>query len=769
MRLPTIALTSLLLAALRVVPAVAADAPPADAKPSDADLQFFEAKVRPVLVDRCYQCHSTQAKKEKGGLLVDGRAALLKGGENGPAVVPGSPEKSKLIEAVGYHNVDLQMPPKGKLTDAQVADLTEWVKRGAPWPAEQAVSTAKSGGFDVQKLKAEHWAWQPVSKPQPPAVKDAALPAGPIDRFVLAKLEEKGVKPAGPAEKRALIRRATFAVTGLPPTPEEVEAFVADGSPDAFAKVVDRLLASPAYGERWGRHWLDLARYAETRGHEFDGLIPDAWRYRDYVIRAFNADVPYDQFVKEHVAGDLLPKPRLDAKGVGNESVLATGFWFLGEWVHSPVDIRQDECDRVDNQIDVFGKTFLGLTVACARCHDHKFDAIGAKDYYALVGFLHSSSYRDVRFEHQAHNAGVAARLREYDAGATRKLLAAVDAEAKPVLDRLPDYLKAAGRALRREKVDAAAEGLDPAVLAGWVTVLKQATKDNDPLAPLGMLAVKPDDAQRATDVLAAWGRGAAAGDWSTVVDYADDQPGQWIADGFAFGDRPRAAWGLVPGASPAQPVAAVADGASAVATAEPNLPGMLRTPTFVVTHPKLSMLVAGTGHAFVCVDSHRMVAGPLHGVTKQSIKSPDGWRVHSVDLSNYVGQRAHVEFTPGEPGSRLSVRWVKQGATVAPPGPPAATFASWNLSTRPTFDELATSYAKVFKWSWAALLDPDGRSGKVSDPAMAEWLLRRLPLLGLPANGKPSPAVMAAWAEFEAGRKKVLADARPSATAMAI
>ena len=267
-----------------------------------------------------------------------------------------------------------------------------WVKRGAPWPKEAAVGSGAREQFDLAKRKAEHWAWQPVQAGAPPKVKQAGWPASPIDQFILAKLEAAGLKPAGPAGKRALIRRAYFDLIGLPPTPAQVEAFVADNSPKAFEKVVDELLAAPQYGERWARHWLDLMRYAETFGHEFDYMNQEVWRYRDYVIRAFNDDVPYDRFVKEHIAGDLL-KPRFAKDGGWNESRLATAWWWLGQHCHSPVDVRAYQAEIIDNQIDVLGKAFQGMTIACARCHDHKFDAISTKDYYALYGMIGSGSF----------------------------------------------------------------------------------------------------------------------------------------------------------------------------------------------------------------------------------------------------------------------------------------------------------------------------------------------------------------------------------------
>jgi cytochrome c553 len=347
------------------------------AEPIDTD--YFERKVRPILVANCTSCHD--AKKQKGSLRLDTQAGFLKGGDTGP-------DTAKHVAAAVKYDGDLKMPPKGKLSDTDIAVITEWVKGGAPWPKDGDTVKPPPGGPDVVARAKTHWSFQPITRPEVPKA-----PGTEIDRLLLAKLSTAGLSFAPPAEKRALLRRAYFDLIGLPPKPEELEAFEKDASPQAFEKVIDKLLASPQYGERWGRHWLDLMRYAETHGHEFDFEIPDAWRYRDYVIRAFNADVPFDRFLTEHIAGDLLPSPRRDPKTGTNESLLATGFWWLGEAKHSPVDSRAEYADRTDNQIDVFGKAVFGLTVSCARCHDHKFDAIATKDYYALFGVLASSRY----------------------------------------------------------------------------------------------------------------------------------------------------------------------------------------------------------------------------------------------------------------------------------------------------------------------------------------------------------------------------------------
>jgi mono/diheme cytochrome c family protein len=337
-----------------------------------AQSQFFENKIRPLLTKNCYKCHSSESLKLKGGLLLDTREGLLKGGDTGLAIVPGDPEKSLLIKAVRYTDPDLQMPPKGdKLSDEQINDLVTWVKMGAPDPRTgKAVAKYETKGKD-------HWAFKPITKPAPPTI------GNPIDAFVMAKLDEKGMKLSPPADKRTLIRRAYYDLIGLPPTPEEVQMFLADSSPNAFDKVVERLLASPRYGERWGRHWLDVARYSDTKGEikrqRDTPVYPFAWTYRDYVIKAFNDDKPFDRFIIEQIAADKLPL------GKDNSSLAAMGFLTVG------ARFQNNENDIINDRIDVVTKGFLGLTVSCARCHDHMFDPIPTKDYYSLHGIFKSS------------------------------------------------------------------------------------------------------------------------------------------------------------------------------------------------------------------------------------------------------------------------------------------------------------------------------------------------------------------------------------------
>jgi hypothetical protein len=359
---------------------------------SPADLQFFENKIRPILVEKCYKCHSREADKVRGGFLLDSHEGLLEGGSTGPAIVLGKPDESLLIQAIRYNDPDLQMPPKGnKLSDREIADLTEWVRRGAPDPrglASKGSSSSKYGGVGRQ-----HWSFLPVTKPAVPSVKNPDWVKTPVDNFILAKLEDAGLEPNAAADRRTLIRRVTFDLTGLPPTEAETNAFVADRTPDAYSKVVDRLLASPQYGERWGRYWLDVARYSDTKGdperrpYPRDPRYPYAWTYRDYVINAFNTDKPYNEFIVEQLAADRVleeqSKKNLakDPNAIVNRtSLTALGFLTLGNKFEGRTE------DIINDRIDVTTKAFLGLTVSCARCHDHKFDPIPTKDYYSLYG-----------------------------------------------------------------------------------------------------------------------------------------------------------------------------------------------------------------------------------------------------------------------------------------------------------------------------------------------------------------------------------------------
>jgi hypothetical protein len=354
-------------------------------EPSPEGLAFFEKNIRPLLIERCYECHGED--KQKGGLRLDSQPAVLTGGDTGPALVAGKPDASLLLKAVSYTDPNLKMPPKEKLGAHQVALLKQWIEMGAPDPRTNAVVKLAKAGIDLEAGR-QFWAFQPVRPPALPAVRNTAWPRSDLDRFILARLEEKGIGPSPDADRPTLIRRVYFDLIGLPPSPQQIDAFVNDRRPDAYARVVDELLGSPHFGERWGRHWLDLARYAESSGGGRTLLFPEAWRYRDYVVDSFNQDKPFDRFVREQIAGDLLPHASPEQR---REQLTATAYLALGPTNYERQDKDILELDVIDEQLDLIGKGLLGMTIGCARCHDHKFDPIPTKDYYALAGIFKST------------------------------------------------------------------------------------------------------------------------------------------------------------------------------------------------------------------------------------------------------------------------------------------------------------------------------------------------------------------------------------------
>jgi hypothetical protein len=345
---------------------------------AEADAQFFETEVQPILKAHCYSCHAPRAGHEvESGLDLSSRQAVLRGGDGGPIIDEANHDDSALLRAVRHD--DLEMPPKGKLPQSQIDILTRWVRMGVPW--SQAPTATDAGPPKVDDRARAFWSFRPIARPDVPNVADAAWLTMPVDAFVLSKIEAIGLTPAPPASRTTLLRRVYYDLTGLPPSPDEVRAFLADESPEAYEQVVDRLLASPQYGERWARHWLDLVRYAETNGYEFDSAKPEVWRYRDYVIQSFNEDKPYDQFVMEQLAGDELDE-------VSPETIIATGFYRLGPVDGGAADRLQAEYDELDDILATTGQVFLGLTLNCARCHDHKIDPVPTVDYYRMLAFF---------------------------------------------------------------------------------------------------------------------------------------------------------------------------------------------------------------------------------------------------------------------------------------------------------------------------------------------------------------------------------------------
>ncbi|MFM7539761.1 MAG: PSD1 and planctomycete cytochrome C domain-containing protein [Planctomycetota bacterium] len=662
------------------------------------DDTFFENRIRPVLTEHCGKCHGVgDGAKVKGGLRLDSRKSVLAGGDNGPAIVPGDPAKSRLVAAVEYLNADLQMPPKGKLPAKAISDIREWVAGGAPWPVDSGDNRPKKEEtFDIASRKSRHWAWNPLLEP--------AIPGGSgtsIDRLLEKGRAESGIKAAPKADRRTLLRRLSFDLTGMPPTPAEAEAFASDKAPDALEKQVDRLLSSPRFAEHWARHWLDLVRYAETRGHEFDFPIPNAWQYRDYVIRALDADVPYDRFAREHIAGDLIADPRRNQEEGFNESVLGTGFFFLGEEVHSPVDVRQDQADRIDNRIDVLGKTFLGLTIACARCHDHKFDAISTSDYYALYGILESSHYRQARFD----------------------TLEAENALAKRLWQARESQAKGAGNALAARLAQLADD---------WPRIAGEAKAPDHPLH----VVLKPPTTE-------------ASAKATILVDYSRLPDGGWLPDGPRFGNGPVPVGAFGPGPDGLMTVntraAARRDRfwpAPADAAGCQGEPGGLSfaragrtlfTPAFRIGPGKIHLLMSGKGHVRACIGSHVMLAGPLHGEMARAFNNGAQFRWFRMSLERYQGLPCHIEFTSDDPGAALAM--VVEGDD---PGSatPAAPFAA---------DPVALLKSAATR----------ARSGKplTDSPGEAAFLSA---LVGSPmAKSNEVGAALAAWNEAEKGLQK--------------
>ena len=605
------------------------------AGPSPEQVEFFETEIRPLLAERCFQCHGAAVETPFGGLRLDSRDGLLAGGDSGPAVVPGDPGASPLVQRV--QGRPMLMPPTGALAPAAVESLIAWVEMGAPWP-EAAASAAgapdPSEPFDLDKRRRSHWAWQPVAAVEPPAVADAAWPQGAVDRFVLARLEDEGLEPAPPADRRTLIRRLSFDLRGLPPTPAEVARFVGDPSPGAWAALVDRYLASPHFGERWARHWLDLFRYSESHGSEGDPDIPLAWRYRDYLIRAFNGDVPYDRLIREHVAGDLLPAPRLDAEGRTNESIIGTAHYRLVEHGFQPVDPWEDRVKWADNQVDVVSKAFLGLTVSCARCHDHKFDAISQKDYYSLFGTL-------------------------YGARPTQR---AIDDPARLETNR--DALAALKQEIR--------DGLAEAWLEAAETVGERLREEADS-APAASEAPAPPRDERDGGALAAW-RALAAADDADLPRAWEEMRARWQAE---LAERERfnralfrVAWDFAGadyaatvGHGTGRPEAPAPPGEFAVERRGDRLlngiypggaythllsskhAGVIQTPRFTIDDDFISLRVLGGGLSFanLIIENYAVPRGGIYHLRYSPKRDRMTWA--QWDTAFWKGFSAYIEF----------------------------------------------------------------------------------------------------------------------------
>lgn len=686
--------------------------------------KFFTDKVLPLLQSRCFECHGDGDEIE-GELNLTSRSGMLEGGESGAAIVPGDADSSNLISAVRYDS--FQMPPRDKLPDAEIEILVQWVNSGAVWPGadERAVLSGRpKQEFPLQERRQAHWAWQPIADVTIPEVSDGQWARSPIDRFVLQRLEQAGLKPAVDASRRALLRRICFDLTGLPPDLQLQERVLQDARDDqqVITELVDELLQSPAFGERWGRHWLDLVRYAETLGHEFDFPLPHAWKYRDYVIRALNADVPYDQFVREHIAGDLLPNPRRNPDSGINESIIATGFWYLCEDKHAPVDVRLEEAMRIDNQLDVFGKSFLGLTIACARCHDHKFDAISTEDYYALSGFLQSSRRRlewldpgnqihqraaAIDQQRQQISAGVRAGVDEQSAAglAERMLRVLSGQEQNPEDGSLVSLLRQPETAVVSHPLSlparlmTAANQSDEQILKLWQADVQSAQAKRD---------LPPAETPASARLLADLRHGVPEGwfTWGQAFEQSGSEPAEVVqlpragdAIPAALTRRAEQVWSWTPQGLVSD-LAAVSS-----ASRGPHFRGALHSPEWTLDQPEVLILAAGqNARVRLVIDGYVMneFSELLFSGIRQNINTEGKfqWIRLGGDLRRYPGHRCHLEFLDDGDGwfAVREVRLIPGGGADVPTEVSAASAAVTELQNRE---------AAIRDWSEQVQQDP--------------------------------------------------------------
>ena len=621
---------------------------------SDEDAAFFETRVRPVLAEQCWSCHGS--KIQQAGLRLDSREAALAGGGRGPAFIPGDPDASVLLRALRHEGPE--MPLGGKLPAGKIADFAKWIENGAAWPStEEPDADAAS----IEKRARKHWAFRPVGTAEPPAVQDQDWVLNEADAFILAKLEEAGFRPAPQAGRRTLIRRLAFDLTGLPPRPEEIEAFVHNQSPAAYAELVDRLLASDRFGEHWARHWMDWVRYCESHGSQGDFGLPMAWRYRDYLIRAFNSGVPYDQMLREYLAGDLLENPRIDAATGLNESMLGPGNLRMVEYGYVPVDALDDQVKVVENQIDVLSKAFQGLTVSCARCHDHKFDPITQKDFYALYGVFASSRHGLVTIDSPELLETGRGRLQELrqeikkglseawakGAGTFASLLRKVDAEL--------------GRSDDSNSEEGADREQDPRLKTLLGVVESSELKEEDPLKPwLALRGLEEDHFRSEWNCLRQYWSAEAearrnqnqrafrpswdltkAGDYEEWFPYGPGVPEEPSPNGefrvLPEGDRIIA--GLLP--------AGIHTGLDTQ-----KYGGILGSPRFRVSSDYISLRVIGGNFASarLVVENYPIGGGGIHPATELTGDQPQWIR---FDAAYRKGDNAHIEFQTLDDRSR--------------------------------------------------------------------------------------------------------------------
>ncbi len=647
------------------------------AQVKEDDLDFFEKRVRPILAERCAQCHLRTDEPVEGGFSIHSLDAMIAGGDTGSALVVGQPEKSLMIDAINYRGL-YEMPPDSKLPAEEIKILEDWVRRGAPWPDHLSNGQKIESSFNLEQRRQQHWAWQPIEKPAIPAVEDTDWPLDPIDNFILARLQQNNLKPAEKADRRTWIRRVYLDLIGLPPNPQAVRDFFEDNSDNAYEKVVDQLLASPQFGEHWARHWMDLVRYAETYGHEFDFSIEHAYQYRDYLIRAFNSDVRFDEFIREHIAGDLQPNPRTNPEEKFNESIIGSGFWFFGEATHGPVDVKDDEARRIDNQIDVMCKTFLGVTVACARCHDHKFDAISADDYYALSGFLQSSRRQLAMLDPHLKIESAFAEISKARESKNELVPRFLQKLSKVKTEQWLDAIKANENQQTSNDADSSASPVDFKSLLQDSSLKNQLKDQGHPLHLLPSAAGKEDWLLkfRIAEMDKAWAlqqkkHNEFIANSELFEDFNDGIPQDWFATPWAFKEQESDNCFSCAGNSIGE------SGIVSSGLASPKLQGVLRSPTFEITHDKIAFLAKGTRCQIrLIIDGYIMhLHNPLLFTgCHNDVSQPDqfSWVVLDADVKNYKGHTCYIEIVDdGDSFIQIDeIRMVDDGVEII--GPPS-------------------------------------------------------------------------------------------------
>ena len=614
------------------------------AGPDSQQLEFFEKKVRPLLQEHCYKCHSEKSKKVKGKLLLDSKAGWIKGGDSGKAVIiPGKPAESLLVKMINHLPDYEEMPTKYKMKPAEIKVLEDWIKMGAPDPRTKAISEKfKKDEFNLEERK-KWWALKPVTTSATPAVTNSSWPSNKIDNFILSKLESKNWLPSPRANKRTLIRRITFDLTGLPPTQTEINNFLNDKTPDAFEKVVDRLLASKHFGEQWARHWMDVVRYAETKAFEADYTMPHVYQYRDYLIRAYNEDVPYNRFVLESLAGDLIT-PRYNPENGNNEALSGTGYIYLTDGQHGPPDIHGDEARIFDGMIDVITKSFTGLTVACARCHDHKFDAITAKDYYSLYGILSSSRHHHANIANPVKQEEVTAKLSKMKPLIIKEYIKALSEDVK----NIPSYIELVRTELLEKKNVAALlkqKKLDPGVYNAWKKISKDKkftqqrhglqtlaayilSKNNNDLKKLNLSNTSKKETSR------------------PFFGLNKNSFGNLIKSGKAFGTVPVKSGDAVFTAEGNSLIQSVLANTPTAGSLSSRLAGAIRSPDFTLDGTPVTFYAKGKNTSIhLIVRNYELVGKGPTTKRLRIILNSDNWQRVSFATTLWKGEKAYLEI----------------------------------------------------------------------------------------------------------------------------